>query len=168
MLVVCAAACCVPTQPAHAQHARHVPRQDFRGRDFHGRDFRHFAPRERTLWQRGRWVQDWHGGRYAWWWVVDGYWYIYPEPMYPYPTYIPPAIVVQRPPPTPARLPPARVVLLQRPARILSVCRVVQWRVDRGSVDPGPRAAMTEATLVRIAVAGYRLHECARAAREGA
>ncbi|NTX19022.1 hypothetical protein [Burkholderia cepacia] len=108
VLVLCASACCMPTQPAHAQHERHVPRQEFHRRDFHGRDFRHFEPRERARWQRGRWVQDWHGGRYAWWWIVDGYWYIYPEPMYPYPTYIPPAIVVQRPPPTPARLPPAR------------------------------------------------------------
>jgi len=62
VLVLCAAACCVPTQPAHAQHARHVPRQDFHGRDFH-----HFAPRERAHWRGGHWVQDWHGGRYAWW-----------------------------------------------------------------------------------------------------
>lgn len=85
VLVLCAAACCVPTQPAHAQHARHVPYQDLHGRDFH-----HFAPRERAHWRGGHWVQDWHGGRYAWWWIVDGYWYFYPEPMYPFATYIPP------------------------------------------------------------------------------
>ncbi|CAM2190962.1 hypothetical protein BC2230_90206 [Burkholderia cepacia] len=59
------------------------------------------------------------------------------------------------------------MVLLQRPARILSVCRVVQWRVDRGSGDPGPRAAMMEATLVCNEAAEDRLHDCARATREG-
>lgn len=58
------------------------------------------------------------------------------------------------------------VVLLQRPARILSVCRVVQWRLDRGSVEPGPGAAMIEATLVRIEAAGHRPHDCAHATRE--
>jgi hypothetical protein len=138
VLVLCAAACCVPTQPAHAQHARHVPRQDFHGRDFH-----HFAPRERAHWRGGHWVQDWHGGRYAWWWIVDGYWYFYPEPMYPFPTYIPPAVIMQRPPASTGTC----VVLLQRPARILSICRVVQWRLDRGSVEPGAGAAMRKRRL---------------------
>ncbi|CAM2172158.1 hypothetical protein BLAT2472_20355 [Burkholderia latens] len=59
------------------------------------------------------------------------------------------------------------MVLLQRPARILSVCRVVQWRVDRGSVQSGRGAAMTEAKLVRSEAAGGRLHDRVRATREG-
>ncbi|MBY4866572.1 hypothetical protein K6W76_08595 [Burkholderia anthina] len=104
VLALCAAACiALLMEPAHAQHAGHVPHQDFHGRDFH-----HFAPQERAHWRSGRWVQDWHDGRYAWWWIVGGYWYFYPEPMYPFPTYIPPAIVIQQPPPTPAQLPPER------------------------------------------------------------
>jgi hypothetical protein len=26
-----------------------------------------------------------HDGRYGWWWDVDGAWYFYEEPIYPYP-----------------------------------------------------------------------------------
>jgi len=44
----------------HAQRGRHVP-------DFHGRDFGHFSLGERNVWQGGRWVHDWHAGRYGWW-----------------------------------------------------------------------------------------------------
>jgi hypothetical protein len=83
--------------------------------DFHGHDFRHFSPFELELWRRGGWVHDWYGGRYGWWWVADGYWYWYPEPVYPYPTYVPPApppVVVVAPgaPPPPPPPPPAVVV----------------------------------------------------------
>jgi hypothetical protein len=77
-------------------------------RDYHGQDFRHFGPADRARWQAGRWVHDWHDGRFAWWWMVDGFWYFYPEPIYPYPTYVPPAIVVQQAPPMPTGLPPAQ------------------------------------------------------------
>ncbi len=80
---------------------RHYP-------DFHGRDFRHFSPHERTLWIGGHWIHGWHDRRYAWWWTVGNSWYFYPEPIYPYPTYVPPAIVVQQPPPVPTGLPAAQ------------------------------------------------------------
>ncbi|MCS3400092.1 hypothetical protein [Burkholderia thailandensis] len=76
--------------------------------DFHGRDFGHFAPHDNLRWRGGHWSHGWHGGRYAWWWIVGGVWYIYPEPIYPYPTYVPPAVVEQAPPPVPRGLPPAR------------------------------------------------------------
>jgi len=79
-----------------------------RGRDFHGRDFRHFSDRDRSFWRGGGWVHDWHDGRYGWWWQVGGFWYFYPEPVYPYPTYVPPAVVVQQAPPMPSGLPPAQ------------------------------------------------------------
>lgn len=79
-----------------------------RDADFHGRDFGHFSPAERAHWSGGRWVNDWHDGRFAWWWVVDDFWYFYPAPIYPYPTYVPPAIVVQQAPPMPAGMPPAQ------------------------------------------------------------
>jgi hypothetical protein len=75
---------------------------------FYGRDFRYFGPHELGVWRGGAWRHDWYGGRYGWWWVADGFWYFYPEPIYPYPTYVPPAIVVQQAPPTPAGLPPAQ------------------------------------------------------------
>lgn len=79
-----------------------------RGSDFHGRDFHGFSPRELSVWRGGRWIHDWHDGRYGWWWFVDGGWYFYPEPIYPYPTYVPPAVVVQQAPPTPQGLPPTQ------------------------------------------------------------
>lgn len=100
----------------HVDHERH----DERGRreehhayhDFHGHEFRFFTPFELGLWRRGGWIHDWHAGRYGWWWVADGYWYWYPEPVYPYPTYVPPApppaVVVApgAPPPPPAPVEP--------------------------------------------------------------
>lgn len=75
------------------------------GVDLHGRDFDHFSPGDRALWRGGGWFHDWHDGRFAWWWVAGGFWYFYPEPIYPSPTYVPPAIVVQAPP-APAGMPP--------------------------------------------------------------
>lgn len=78
------------------------------GYDFHGRDFGHFTPDEHHAWVGGHWEHSWHEGRYAWWWIVDGFWYFYPVPIYPYPTYVPPAIIVQQPPPVPSGLPPAQ------------------------------------------------------------
>jgi hypothetical protein len=78
------------------------------GHDFHGQDFHHFGAADRAHWQGGHWVHGWHDGRFAWWWMADGVWYFYPAPIYPYPTYIPPAIVVQQAPPVPTGLPPAQ------------------------------------------------------------
>jgi len=94
-------ACAVFTAPAQAQRGP-------RGGDFHGRDFGHFGPGELRAWRGGAWRNEWHDGRFAWWWVTGGYWYLYPAPIYPYPTYVPPAIVVQQPPPVPTGLPPAQ------------------------------------------------------------
>jgi hypothetical protein len=93
------AAFAVSAPSAQAQH---------RGGDFHGRDFHHFTPSERQAWVGGHWVNGWHDNRFAWWWVTGGGWYFYPVPIYPYPTYIPPAIIVQQPPPVPQGLPPAQ------------------------------------------------------------
>jgi hypothetical protein len=39
--------------------------------------------------------------------VGDG-WYFYPEPIWPYPTYVAPAFVAQQPPPVVAGVPPAQ------------------------------------------------------------
>lgn len=96
-----AAAIAVTAPGTQAQQHRRVP-------DFHGRDFHHFDAHERSVWRGGVWVHDWHDGRYGWWWSLGGAWYLYPEPIYPYPTYVPPAIVVQQAPPVPTGLPPAQ------------------------------------------------------------
>jgi hypothetical protein len=78
--------------------------QEHRWHDFYGRDFRYFGPHELAIWRGGRWIHDWHDGRFGWWWWTDGYWYYYPQPIYPYPTYVPPPVVVTAPaaPPAPA------------------------------------------------------------------
>ena len=93
-----------------AASAVHVPsaQAQHRGADFHGRDFGHFTPFERQAWRGGHWVNGWHDNRFAWWWVTGGGWYFYPAPIYPYPTYVPPAIIVQQPPPVPTGLPPSQ------------------------------------------------------------
>ncbi|MGO8865555.1 MAG: hypothetical protein ACLQME_03545 [Alphaproteobacteria bacterium] len=49
------------------------------------RDVRHFDPNRLAAWRGGLWRQEWHNGRYGWWWSVDGAWYFYPQPIYPYP-----------------------------------------------------------------------------------
>jgi hypothetical protein len=96
-----AVACALLVPPAQAQRGP-------QGHDFHGRDFGHFSPGELRGWRNGAWRHEWHDGRYAWWWVTDGYWYFYPVPIYPYPTYVPPAIIMQQAPPVPTGLPPAQ------------------------------------------------------------
>lgn len=55
---------------------------------FHGHDWAHFTPGERALWIGGGWRHQWLNGRFGWWWGVGGLWYFYPEPIYPYPTYV--------------------------------------------------------------------------------
>jgi hypothetical protein len=80
----------------------------FAGGDFHGRDFATFGPGELGAWRGGLWRHEWHDGRLGWWWIVGGGWYFYPEPIWPYPTYVPPAFVVTQPPPVVAGVPPAQ------------------------------------------------------------
>jgi hypothetical protein len=84
--------------PASAQPAR--------GRGFEGHEverWRHgdiarFHERDMERWRGGRWFHGEHIGRQGWWWVVDGAWYFYPVPVYPYPDpYSPPQVVVQVP-----------------------------------------------------------------------
>src|SRR5262245_53306214 len=43
---------------------------------------------ERDRWRHGHWWHGNHHGRIGWWWFAGGLWYWYPEPVYPYPTYI--------------------------------------------------------------------------------
>jgi hypothetical protein len=92
----------------HDFHGHDFHGHDFHGHDFHGRDFGHFSPAERRVWYGGRWEHGWHDNRFAWWRVADGGWYFYPTPIYPYPTYVPPAIIVQQAPPMPTGLPPSQ------------------------------------------------------------
>lgn len=70
------------------------------GRRWHG-DIRVFQNRDLPRWRAGNWHHGVHQGHLGWWWVVGGLWYLYPQPVYPYPdAYTPPVVVVQ--PPSPA------------------------------------------------------------------
>jgi hypothetical protein len=60
--------------------------------DYHGQDFRGLGPADRDHWGRGEWRNVWHDGVFGWWWYLDDYWYYYPQPVYPYPTYIAPVV----------------------------------------------------------------------------
>ena len=86
--------------------------REWQGHDDHrGMNRAHDEHRYRSMgehdWHQGRWTRGVHDGRRGWWWVVDGMWYNYPAPVYPYPAnpyapnvvYAPP--VVQAPPPPP-------------------------------------------------------------------
>ncbi len=53
--------------------------------DFHTRSVREFSAHEFAVWRGGRWSNEWHYGRRGWWWDVDGVWYPYANPIFPYP-----------------------------------------------------------------------------------
>lgn len=85
------------TQPSLAQERDHWHGpghgpEDWRHDHPHGYDWDH--------WRRGGWINGWHEGRFGWWWVIDGAWFSYAAPVYPYPQ--PPVVVVTPPPQIPA------------------------------------------------------------------
>jgi hypothetical protein len=65
-------------------------------------DIHRFRHHDFDVWRHGHWHHGWHDGRFGWWWVAGGVWYLYPAPVYPYPDpYVPPPVVVLPPPPPP-------------------------------------------------------------------
>jgi hypothetical protein len=75
------------------RHSGAAPTQFRRGL-FYGRDYAHFTPRESALWRSGAWRREFHDGRFGWWYIVDGIWYFYTQPVYPYPTFIPDVVYI--------------------------------------------------------------------------
>jgi hypothetical protein len=68
----------------------------------HG-DIWRFHETDLGRWRGGHWFHGDHFGRLGWWWIVDGAWFFYPTPVYPYPDpYIPPSAVAEAPPPQPS------------------------------------------------------------------
>ncbi len=84
-------------------------------------DYHHFGPGDRALWAGGGWRHEYHDGRWGWWWFVDGLWYWYDQPVYPYPLvvspviYAPPVAVVYDAPPPVVYAPPPEPVVVQAP-----------------------------------------------------
>jgi hypothetical protein len=72
---------------------------DWHGHGWHG-DIHHFGEYDYWRWHGGRWFHGPHGGRDSWWWIVDGDWYAYSAPIYPYPDpFVPPDVIVATAPP---------------------------------------------------------------------
>jgi hypothetical protein len=71
--------------------------------DWHRHGDHEFREHGFDHWRGGRWYNGFHDGHGGWWWVVDGLWYYYPAPVYPYPDpYTPPNVIVQAAPSTQA------------------------------------------------------------------
>ena len=95
--------------------------------EFHDRDFHHFGPEEAARWRGGFYRQEWHDGRFGWWWMVDGMWYFYDRPVYPHPLIV--SEVVFREPvvvePAPVMAAPAAVVV--QPAPVVAAPQPQMW-----------------------------------------
>lgn len=84
--------------------------------DFHTRDVRRFDAQEREHWRGGRWHNDWHYGRFGWWYQVDDVWYAYPAPIFPYPLVVQPIVVEEAVGPVPDDPPPPALGIGPLPA----------------------------------------------------
>jgi hypothetical protein len=71
------------------------------GHDFHVRDVRHFNDHEWHEWRGGVWHRDYYDGRFGWWFDVDGVYYPYAAPIFPFPLEVAP-LVFDDVPPAPA------------------------------------------------------------------
>lgn len=109
MQIRIAAACAaLVSLTALAPSANAQPRHEYHDRAWRG-DIHHFHEHDIGRWRAGRWVHARHGGTFGWWWVVDGIYYAYPRPIYPYPDpYTPPVIAGPAPPPVAQGQPPGQ------------------------------------------------------------
>jgi hypothetical protein len=81
---------------ASADPDRHDHYRDHYRFHRHG-DIHRFYAHDYARWRGGHWYHGNHGGRLGWWWTVDGFWYSYARPIYPYTDpYMPPAIVYRQ------------------------------------------------------------------------
>jgi len=75
-----------PWNPNWNHGTRHtVDRAAFR---FSAHDYRHFNHWEQERWRHGTWHHGYHHGRLGWWWYLNGGWFFYNTPIYPYPLYL--------------------------------------------------------------------------------
>ena len=70
---------------------------------WHG-DYPRFHEFDLNHWRSAHWWHGLHEGRDGWWWVLDGAWYWYPAPIYPYPDPYRPPVVVAPAAPAPGPL----------------------------------------------------------------
>ncbi len=138
--------------PAFADEWRHGGggERDFRERDFHDRDFHDRDFHDHAFsnhWHEGRWFNGFHEGRNGWWWILDGGWYFYPAPIYPYPDpYTPPTVVVETFDSTPAPTGTQVYYYCQSPAGYypqVPQCSVTWQRVVSAPTAASPAPAAT-------------------------
>lgn len=55
---------------------------------YHGAPVRYHSRPVPRYWHRGHWFHGWYGPYFGWWWIVGADWYLYPGPVYPYPTVV--------------------------------------------------------------------------------
>jgi hypothetical protein len=81
--------------------------------EFHEHNVRRLNHEELVLWRGGRWRNSCYGGRCGWWWFVDGLWYFYERPIYPYPPEVSLVTYVEPVEPAPVVEVPAAPVVQQ-------------------------------------------------------
>lgn len=79
-----------------------------------GGDRRYYV-HDMDRWRGGHWFHGPHAGRDGWWWVIDGGWYFYPAPVYPYPDPYALPMVVPPPGPPPVAAAPTPPPVAQAP-----------------------------------------------------
>ena len=88
---------------ANAQRERRPGAAHWRG------DITRFHEHDWPLWRGGHWAHSRHDGRFGWWWVAGGAWYLYPAPVYPYPNpWEPPQVMLAPPADGAVSVPPIR------------------------------------------------------------
>jgi hypothetical protein len=60
-------------------------------------NIRNFGHHDVNIWRGGGWRHTNYGGRLGWWWVVGGSYYLYQQPIYPYPDPYQPSVVYVEP-----------------------------------------------------------------------
>jgi hypothetical protein len=79
----------------HGERERHDEREhgDHRRDGWHGDEIHRFQEHDMERWRGGEWRHGEHDGRVGWWWNVGPSWYLYNQPVYPYPDpYQPPVV----------------------------------------------------------------------------
>jgi len=104
-------------------HAGDHPHYDYH--EFHEHDFHRFRPEEAARWRAGFWRQEWHDGRYGWWWMVDGIWYFYDTPVYPHPLIV--SEVVYREPVVAFAAPVGVAPAVQAPVQVMAAPQPQFW-----------------------------------------
>jgi hypothetical protein len=73
--------------------------EEHRERHRDGRQHQRYSEHDVNIWRGGNWHRENHQGHFGWWWVAGGAWYLYPQPVYPYPEpYSPPVTVINERP----------------------------------------------------------------------